>query len=283
MTSCPYCNAPNQAGLCAVCCAPIASQGEPQAAESSIDTIDAAELSTTTLPIAPHVVQGVIPRGLSVLAGRPKVGKSWAAADLALAVASGKPWNGCAVDAGPVLYLALEDTHARLQQRIGSMTKSPPSTLLFATACDGGIVALGAWIEKRQPKLAIIDTLQIWRGGRGSSYARDYAEGVSLKKLADKHNCAVLVIHHTTKIAKGSPLDSVSGSTGLTGAADAIMVLGTNAGRGALWLTGRDIPTAVVPLEWANHRWRIASAPTKQIAGPKYVNDKPTFMGMPSY
>lgn len=259
---CPYCQADNQAGeFCAVCAAELQQTEQPT---GPIDTISATDLAAMEIPPAKHIVSGLIPRGLSVVAGRPKAGKSFAMCGISIAVAAGDTWHGCATDGGVVLYLAFEDTVSRLQARIGAFTQAPPANLKLATTCDGGMLALGEWMERNSPRLVVIDTLQRWRGGKASTYHRDYEEGAKFKSLADKHNCAVVVVHHTTKVRQGSPLDSVAGSTGLTGAADAVMVIAANGSKGALWVTGRDIPSTVRPmLRDESGRWMPV---TRQIA-----------------
>jgi len=72
--------------------------------------ITAAELQTKQFPPLRFVVPDLIPEGLTLLAGKPKVGKSWMVLDIAIAVASGRYTLGnLKPEQGDVLYLALED------------------------------------------------------------------------------------------------------------------------------------------------------------------------------
>ena len=87
-------------------------------------TITAAELKRQQFEPVSYVVPGLIPEGLAILAGRPKVGKSWLALDVAVACASGRICLGdCQPEEGDVLYAALEDNPRRLQRRIDKILR----------------------------------------------------------------------------------------------------------------------------------------------------------------
>lgn len=224
--------------------------------------VSARTLAAADVPAARQVVEGIIPEGLVILASRPKCGKSSLILSISLSVARGEPWHGRAVDAGPVLYVSLEDTYGRLQERIGAMTSSPPPSLHVVTDLapnDEGLAQLAQWQDQYRPRLTIIDTLQRWRHGKASTYHRDYADAARLKALAIDR--ALVIVHHTSKRQTSNPLDSVSGSSGLTGAADAVLVLARAQHRGALYATGKDMPEAAIPLNWSAGRWYPALAP----------------------
>ena len=89
-----------------------------------MEAFSAADLLALTLPEPKWAVAGLLPAGFSVLAGKPKLGKSWLGLDIALAVALGGVALGSIhVSQGDVLYLALEDTTRRLQTRIRNSYK----------------------------------------------------------------------------------------------------------------------------------------------------------------
>ena len=217
------------------------------------ETFTASALMSRTFPDPRWVVPGYLPEGLTLFAGRPKMGKSWLALGLALAVASGGAAFGkVRVERGESLYLALEDTPKRLQSRLGMMLhgEGAPDGLHLATAWprldQGGLQHLEAWLESHQEaRLLIVDTLQKLRpphdGSRGL-YEQDYAALAGLKALADRHGVAVLVVHHLRKGSSDDPLEEVSGTTGLTGASDSVWVLRRDRGRmdATLFVTGRD-------------------------------------------
>src|SRR5262249_7794817 len=164
----------------------------------AVETFTAAELAAMQLPEARYVVWEVIPEGLTVLAGKPKLGKSWLALNLALAVAQGGIALGkINVTKAGVLYLALEDTKRRLQARVRkilSKTQQKAPERLHLTTSWGmpgqdRLKLLSLWLEEHpETRLVIIDTWAKFRPGRirGSDlYEEDYAHASQLKDLAD--------------------------------------------------------------------------------------------------
>jgi hypothetical protein len=224
----------------------------------------ARELMATKLPEPRWAVPGILPEGLTLLAGKPKAGKSFLALGLAVAVAAGGTALGqVQVEQGAVLYAALEDTKRRLQDRLAAHLgdDAVPDSLHFMLQVprqgDGGLEWLLSWAQSHQDaRLLVVDTLARFRppvDGRGSAYDQDYAALVGLKRIADSCRVAVVVIHHTRKQAASDPLDEVSGTHGLAGAADAVQVLKRDRDRSAaaeLYMTGRDIEERRLPLRW---------------------------------
>ena len=152
---------------------------------------------------ANFIVDGLLPRGLHIFAGPPKVGKSWLLLQLALAVASGNPFWGLRTEQGTVLSLCLEDNYARLQQRISELTDEPPDTLhltVLSKSLDDGLCdQLEAFLQEHEDtNLIVIDTLQKIRGceGDGNLYASDYQDIGMLKRIADEYGIAVVLVHH---------------------------------------------------------------------------------------
>lgn len=214
----------------------------------------AAELMATNFPPPRWAVPGLIAEGVNLLAGAPKIGKSWAALNVAVAVAAGgRALGKVAVDPGPVLYLALEDTPRRLSDRLRKVLGGEPAPdgLAFVTACpaltDGGGDKIAAWLgEHPDARLVIVDVFARIRGraaDNASAYDVDYAAMGALKQLADRHSVAVLVVHHTRKATSEDFLHEVSGTNGLAGAADAVLVLKRMRGSAdaELHVTGRDV------------------------------------------
>ena len=119
-------------------------------------------------------------------------------------------------------------------------------------------------MEHPTTKLVVIDTLQRVRGtgSDSNSYANDYQDIGLLKKLADKRHIAILLIHHLRKLHDDDPMNMISGSTGLSGAADSTFVLQKNsrlANVASLHCTGRDIPDRTLKLEFGveDHVWKL--------------------------
>ena len=228
------------------------------------NTLSAADLMEMELPEPCWVVPGILPEGLGILAGNPKLGKSWLALNICLAVACGGAALGqIAVESGDVLYLALEDTKRRLQSRLRKMLpqgQKAPARLHLATEWErvdeGGIARLEQWLEEHpSARLIVIDTLQKVRTARargGDLYADDYAGVSNLKAIADRFGVGVVVIHHRRKGQGDDDLEAVSGTYGLTGAADSILSLKRERGRqdATLYVTGRDIDEQELALRW---------------------------------
>jgi hypothetical protein len=130
----------------------------------------------------------------------------------------------------------------------------PPAGLTFETAwpilIEGGCDLLDEWLTEHPAcRLAVVDVFAKVRGvtnGNVNRYEADYAAMSELKTVADKHAVAVLVVHHTRKLTGGDWIDEVSGTHGLAGAADAVLVLARSRGSAdaVLKITGRDVEEA---------------------------------------
>ncbi|MGH3737200.1 MAG: AAA family ATPase, partial [Micromonosporaceae bacterium] len=123
------------------------------------------DLLAAEFPEPRWAVPDLIPEGVTLLAGQPKVGKSWLSLGLAVAVASGgKALGDIDVEPGAVLYAALEDTPRRLQDRLGRVLggqyPSPEArrNLEIVTTWDTELV--DRWLnETRGKRLLILDVL----------------------------------------------------------------------------------------------------------------------------
>jgi len=235
---------------------------------NKLHTINAEDLQNRTYDPTPFLVDELIPEGLHILAGAPKIGKSWLALWLCLCISQGQPLWNFATTQGEVLYLSLEDSFQRIQTRLFDLTEDAPSTLHFAIMADTLKHGLEQQIEQfltghPDTKLVVIDTLQRVRGTGSDSnlYANDYQDIGILKQLADKRHIAILLIHHLRKLHDDDPMNMISGSTGLSGAADSTFVLQKHsrlANIASLHCTGRDIPDRTLKLEFGeeDHIWK---------------------------
>jgi len=217
------------------------------------------ELLATDFPPPAWIVPGLLVSGLSILAGAPKLGKSWLALAIGSAVGSGGAVLGrYRVERRRALYLALEDTPRRLKNRLEKIGASSGSWLnLFTQWRSGteGIADLDAYLEEYPDiKLVLIDTLARFRGAPSGDdrYAADYAAASSIKTVADRHDCAIVVIHHVRKMASEDIMDTVSGTNGLNGAADSTWVLTRTRGEAdaSLFITGRDVEEQTLALRF---------------------------------
>ncbi|SNT56684.1 AAA domain-containing protein [Actinomadura meyerae] len=219
------------------------------------DVRDGAWLDAQEFPPLRWAVPGLLPEGMSLLVGPPKSGKSWLIGNILLAVAAGGHALGRLAVGPPrrVLYLALEDGDRRMQSRCRIILEDGPIPGLFhykVTVPPGKVLpVLEAWM-RRYPDtaMAVLDTL-----GRvmppamqgESSYQRDYRVGAGLKRITDERpGLSLVVVHHDRKAASEDFVDAVSGTNGLAGSADAVIVLARKrkASDAVLKVTGKDVP-----------------------------------------
>jgi DNA-binding transcriptional ArsR family regulator len=199
-------------------------------------TLTAQEILSIEFPEPSPIVPGLIYPGLTVLASKPKMGKSFFCLNIGLGLATGTEVLGIPLERREVLYVALEDTERRIQKRLIKMLlrgTPVPDGVHFAFwwrgINDTGLQDLDAWLAANpETKMVIIDTLARIRGrkrGGSSVYDADYEEIARIKEVADTHEVAIVIVHHMRKASAADLFDLVSGSTGLTGAADAVALL----------------------------------------------------------
>ena len=206
------------------------------------------ELLNTDFPEPQWIVDGLIPEGLTLLAGKPKTGKSWLALQIATSASVGVDVLGH-FNCKPigVVYLGLEDTGRRLKSRLVKLQALGSDNLKLVTGGAknrSGIAQLEKYLDE-QPnvKLVVIDTLaQFLPSFDFNSYSETYPVMSSLKILCDKRVVGILAIHHTRKSGGDDFIDAVTGSNAFTGVADTTMVLtrGRGDADGSIMATGRD-------------------------------------------
>lgn len=229
-------------------------------------------LDAQNFPPMSWFVPDLLPEGMSVLVGGPKIGKSWLSLGIALAVASGEPALGTVPTgpARPVLLLALEDGDRRLQHRSRELLAGAPipSRLDYMTRIEPGFVVptIEAWLGKLDDDdepLVILDTLGkvMPQAGPGeSSYQRDYRVAGRLKHICDaRPGMALLVLHHDRKAESADFVDGVSGTNGIAGAADTIILIARNRteDRGVFKVTGRDVAEREYAVTINGGSWRL--------------------------
>ena len=162
-----------------------------------IQAVTMPELMETRFRVRPAVIDGLLPAGTYLLAGAPKIGKSFLVLQMTYQVSMGAPFLGFTSQQGTVLYLALEDTYERLQKRLTQMTERDS--------------------EHTDTVLIIIDTLQRVRGRTpdNGSYAADYDTLAGLKEFSDTYGVTVLVVHHTRKEGAEDVFNTISDCTSL--------------------------------------------------------------------
>jgi hypothetical protein len=204
---------------------------EPSKVGANPTGFNAAELMQMDLPEPKWAIPDILPEGLNILAGKPKMGKSVLSLNIALAIATGgKALGKINVEKGAALYLALEDTKRRLKTRLEPMLQGSPAPenlfieISWPRIDNDGLDLLNKKIQQIPGlRLLIIDTLKKIRPvqtGRNTKnpYDIDYENVTAVKDLADKHSIAILVIHHLRKTESEDIMDDFSGTFGLTGA-----------------------------------------------------------------
>lgn len=215
---------------------------------------DARALRDRSFEPMRYVVPQLIPEGVTLLAGRPKLGKSWLLLQIACAVANGSVTlvAGEQRPCGDALYLALEDSDRRMQRRLtkyfGTVSEWP--ALQYATQWlrldEGGLDGIGEWcLAVERPTLVIIDTLQRVRPPKHagqSDYDADMQAAEGLIRLCREHSgLSVICAHHDRKQGADDVYDTISGTLGLQGGADTIALLKRAGGGVTLYVKGRDL------------------------------------------
>ncbi len=240
-----------------------------------LHTVSMNELYENIYQSRPPIIGGLLYSGAYILAGAPKVGKSFLVAQLAYHISMGQALWNYEVHKGTVLYLALEDDYQRLQERMFRMFGVEGTDnfhfAVYAKQIGNGLDEQLEKFMREYPdtKLIIIDTLQKIReaGGDAYSYANDYDIVGQMKKFADRHGICLLLVHHTRKQPAGDKFEMISGTTGLLGCADGAFLLqkenrtDLNA---TLDIVGRDQPDQRLYLQRDKERliWTLDHAET---------------------
>jgi RecA-family ATPase len=244
------------------------------------EMFNGAWLDAQEFPPLEYAVPGIIPEGFGLLVSPPKAGKSWLVCAIGLACAAGGLALGrISVPKRPVLYLALEDGKRRLQSRSRRlMCDQPiPAGIHFVTkALSGNVIPMIAEFLRRyggsENPLVILDTLGKARPPRPPGtdlYAWDYATGSRLKDVIDTApGASLVVVHHTRKTESSDFVDSVSGSQGIAGSADFVLVLSRkrHSEEAVLSVTGRDVPESEYALRVNDGLWQLDGATLAEAA-----------------
>lgn len=234
-------------------------------------------------PAIKWAVEGIIPEGLTILAGRPKFGKSWLMLGLSYAIATGgQAWSFGETQKGTVHYLALEDSERRIKDRILNMEgyfDTYPDNLFiytdFPRIGEGFVREVGRiLVEHPDTAVIIVDTLQKIRpmsnGGKRNLYQAEYEDYERLQKFSIKHGVPIICVHHTRKGSPGritNPMDEMSGSSGIQGVADTLIVCVRDGNTGVMHVTGREVNEEDYPLEFikSNMTWQLSPPEAQQI------------------
>lgn len=241
--------------------------------------VDAADLLGLSLPPLRMVIPGILPEGTTVLASPPKVGKSCLVYQMAVEVAIGGALFGERVAPGSVLYLALEDGQRRGQARLRAALdgRTMPHGRLevqwAAPVIGSGLEeSIETWLDEHpDAALVAVDTLQkVRKGGTGNrnAYEVDVEDLSRLQALFRDRSVALVIVHHSRKEAGDDFLASVSGTYGITGSADTIMVIRRKRleAFGNIVVTGREIAETEVPARFDGLLWTQAPGAISEVS-----------------
>ncbi|WP_280471667.1 AAA family ATPase [Nocardia cyriacigeorgica] len=232
--------------------------------------VSGAWLDSQEFPPLEWLVEGILPEGFGLLVAPPKAGKSWMVAGIGLACAAGGyAFGKIVVKQRPVLYLALEDGHRRLQSRFRTLTEGHPIPAKIHVIISArpnevpGMIREFLAIHRADKPLIILDTLGKVKPPKQSgqeSYSADYAIGSRLKSEVDSvPGSCLLAVHHTRKAESADFVDAVSGTQGIAGSADFVLVLNRKRkdNQAVLSVTGRDVPENEYALTTEEGRWKL--------------------------
>lgn len=242
------------------------------------ELLTAGDIVTTEWPEPVWAVPNVLPVGVTILAGHPKIGKSWLTLQIARAVAMGERTLNEQANPGGVLYLALEDSPVRLQKRIfkqgwpADLNGLPLYFMLYGPFAEQigdlssyeGAIILAEYIKHCRPRLVVIDTLSMAFGG-DQNVVNIMTEALApIRDMAHSFNCAVLVVdHHNKKTSSPDVVLNILGSIAKGAVVDTSIGLyrQRNETHARLLITGRDVEDRLLAV------WFDASVGEWQIEG----------------
>lgn len=209
-----------------------------------------AALMPKTFAELKWIIPHYIPEGCTLIAGKPKIGKSWLVLATALSCVRGDPMLGETCPQQIVLHCALEDTERRLQDRTRTLIGEDWTGLenyfyeLEIPRLDKGCAAyLRKRIEEDRITLIVIDTLAAVASPKGrdeTQNAADYRNLNELANLAHETGVSILIVHHLRKQNSEDVFDMISGTLGITAAPDHLVVLTSNDDELRFVTRGRD-------------------------------------------
>lgn len=229
-------------------------------------TKTALDIYTTVYDDLIEHVPGLITEGFGLIAGKPKIGKSWLTLDIALACSEGGFVLGSIpVEQRPVFLLALEDGPRRLKARMTQLGRTPTENLHIATQVQPLVIpgVIVEFLTEHPNGLVILDTFAVARRepARGENpYLADYKAGRDFKAITDAFpGSSLLAVHHTRKQGADDWMDTISGSQGVNGSADFTLALTRDrqSPSGTLSVTGRDIAEGEYAVSVTDCRWSL--------------------------
>jgi len=228
------------------------------------------ELANTDFPEPVWIVPRIIPEGTTLLAGRPKLGKSWLALQIAHAKAIGGVALGERVEAGRVLFCALEDNARRLKDRMDGQHWPAAAQAAVDFILETTLDEFESLLSAETFDLAIIDTFSKLVNGSGMNH-NDQGEMTAawgrIHALGIRTGTSILVLEHHNKAYTGDPVQDIIGNTAKAAVVDCVAGLYRERGqaKATLAITGRDVEERTLELRFepADLAW----FPTEELPG----------------
>ncbi len=242
------------------------------------------EIQQTNLPPVKWIVKDLLPEGFTILASRPKMGKSWMALQLALAVANGyRALGKFETVKGSILYFDIDQgsqraIKSRLDQQLLQFPddeRLAPDNVFWANSInrleDGGECELKAQIEKYKPSLVIIDTLRKFApvDQKNQGYQGEYDLGVKIHETALQYGICILCVHHTTKASFQYVADEISGTSGVTASADTLLSIRQTLNGVELYAVGREVfqENYIIQFDKQTGLWNVVGNAAEFVGG----------------
>ena len=188
--------------------------------------ITSDELLNLKLPPVKWAIKNLLPAGLSLLAGPPKIGKSYLLLTLAKDILK---------QGGSVFYFAGEDSRFLLQSRLRQLEIEPSDDLCLICGRDGSLAKPNEYLDRveiilraKEFDAVFLDNMEIVlpeRTRQSDDYTFYYKHLPSWAEMAARYNAAIIMTHHTTKEVREDPFKSILGSQAIMGSCDSIFVM----------------------------------------------------------
>ena len=238
--------------------------------QEKLESYSVHELAKMTIDPVKWFIPNILPSGLTILAGPPKIGKSFFCWNIALAIACGgvafssieidQPYN--------VTYLSLEDPPALLKDRLELISPDEkPNNLhiihdLRSKKLDAvGLKMIEEHLDETNSELLIVDT---WKHvaprieSKGTSYDVDYEALIPIHQFAHRRNIGIILVTHTRKaVDMDNVFNQIQGSVGMQASCDTLMMISHDSGAKTLHLSGRRIQSAQYALTISDGIWQL--------------------------
>ena len=219
-------------------------------------------LSRPVVPVDYVWQERLVSGCVSIVASKPKVGKSTLARNLALSIARGEPFLGWPVKRGPVLYLALEERGEDVAADFRAMGADGSEDIQIADSAT--VLDVVSILQDKRPVLVVVDPLFLLvRIQDANAYAETYQALGPLIDVARQTGTHILCLHHSSKLAKAEAIDTPIGSTALGGAVSTLLAMRRTESYRTICSVqriGKDLPETVLQFDAATKRLSLGGS-----------------------